>query len=159
MARDRLESAGWHVHSIRSSETFAQLRVADAAEVVIVDFVADPVPLVEQPTAITEGGRTIQIDTRHEIFVNKLCALIGRQEWRDLDDVRSLIASGEDLRLGLLHAPIKDGGFSPLTLVWILKSYPIETLGAKAQKSAEECAAMRRFVEDLIVAVAKLSAD
>lgn len=89
----------------------------------------------------------------------KLCAVIGRQEWRDLDDVRSLIASGEDLRLGLLHAPIKDGGFSPLTLVWILKSFPIETLGPKAQKRPEECTAMRRFVDDFIVAVAKLASE
>jgi hypothetical protein len=66
-------------------------------------------------------GAPIQVDTPHEIFVNKLCALLGRAELRDLIDVRDLLAKGGNLEQALRDAPRKDGGFSPLTLAWVLK--------------------------------------
>jgi hypothetical protein len=66
-------------------------------------------------------GKRIQVDAPHEILVNKLCALLSRAELRDLIDLRDLLAQGGSLERALGDAPRKDGGFSPLTLAWVLK--------------------------------------
>ena len=62
----------------------------------------------------------LRIDAAADILVNKLCALVSRSELRDLEDVRALVASGLDLDRALDQAPSKDGGFSPMTLAWLL---------------------------------------
>ena len=76
------------VETIQTSEKFTQLRVTYAAETVVVDLVADPVAVIEAPVLFRDGEAEFQVDSRHEIFVNKLCSLIGRNEWRDLEDLR-----------------------------------------------------------------------
>ncbi|HXV61246.1 MAG TPA: hypothetical protein VEK15_11170 [Vicinamibacteria bacterium] len=40
---------------------------------------------------------------------------------RDLVDLRDHLVHGGDLDRALSDAPRKDGGFSPLTLAWVLK--------------------------------------
>jgi hypothetical protein len=70
---------------------------------------------------LSVDGVEIEIDAEHEILVNKLCALLGRAETRDLRDVDALLRRGGDLRRALGDAPRKDGGFSPLTLTWVLQ--------------------------------------
>jgi len=68
-------------------------------------------------------GSTIAVDSRHEILASKLATLLERSEIRDLADVRALLDAGGDLESALRDAPMKDAGFSPLTLAWVLKSY------------------------------------
>ena len=58
--------------------------VRDGADSVLVDLVADPVPIAVAPQAIRLGGATIWVDTAHQLLVNKLCALLSRSELRDL---------------------------------------------------------------------------
>lgn len=77
--------------------------------------------MLEAPRAFEIGPASIQVDTPHEILVNKLCALLGRAELRDLIDLKELLARGGNLGRALTDAPRKDGGFSPLTLAWVLK--------------------------------------
>jgi hypothetical protein len=94
--------------------------VSSGAESSIVDLVGDPSEVLETPR-VFDIGAPIQVDTPHEILVNKLCALLGRAELRDLIDLRELLAQGGNLEQALRDAPRKDGGFSPLTLAWVLK--------------------------------------
>jgi hypothetical protein len=119
-ARDLLRADGLDVSDLQSAPSFHQFRVSLGAESTIVDLVADPSEVLETPQ-VFDIGAPIQVDTPHEIFVNKLCALLGRAELRDLIDVRDLLAKGGNLEQALRDAPRKDGGFSPLTLAWVLK--------------------------------------
>ena len=72
-----------------------------------------------QPEELLPG---IHVDTPHEILINKLCALLSRGETRDLVDVDALLTAGGDLERALADASRKDGGFSALTLAWVLQS-------------------------------------
>jgi hypothetical protein len=119
-ARDLLRADGLEVSDLQTALSFHQFRVSSGAESSIVDLVGDPSEVLETPR-VFDIGAPIQVDTPHEILVNKLCALLGRAELRDLIDLRELLAQGGNLEQALRDAPRKDGGFSPLTLAWVLK--------------------------------------
>lgn len=149
--RDRLLTSGLEVTVLQSGDTFSQLRVTDGAGVCIVDLVADPIPPIEAPQQLTLQGGTITVDTPQEILVNKLCALLGRAELRDLVDVQALLASGADLKSALADAPRKDAGFSPLTLAWVLRDIRPKALGRLAGLSEEEAKDLEGFKDRLVL--------
>lgn len=149
--RARLTAAGLDVVPIQTSSTFVRFRVNDPQEVCVVDLVADPGAPLEAPLRITAGqAASIAVDTPHEILVNKLCALLSRSEIRDLQDVRELVEHGGDLERGLADAPRKDGGFSPLTLAWVLRSLPAEKLAAAAGLPQDQGAELEKFKQRLV---------
>lgn len=117
----RLVDAGLTVERLQTAEAFVRLRVSDGVEVLPIDLIADPVPVIEAPVPLAPG---LLIDTRHEILVNKLTALLSRWAVRDLVDVRALVNAGGDLDRALADAPRKDAGFSPQNLAWVLDSTP-----------------------------------
>jgi hypothetical protein len=121
----RLVAEGLEVTELRSTPGFCTIQARNATETVLVDLVAEPVPAIERPDLLEIGGARIYVDTKHEILVNKLCALLHRSEVRDLVDVRALVADGADLERALLDAPKKDGGFSALTLGWCLSNWHV----------------------------------
>jgi hypothetical protein len=123
----------------------------------VLDLVADPGAPVERPRAVDVEGASILVDTAHEILVNKLCALLGRSEIRDLEDVRALLATGGSLERALRDAPRKDLGFSPLTLAWILREMPLARLAGAGGSGAEETARLDAFREELIIALTDLA--
>ena len=125
----RLREAGLGVATLRSAPTFRRLEVRSPDEVILVDLVAEPVPELESPVEVEAG---IWVDTQQEILVNKLCALLGRVAIRDLLDVQTLVATGADLEKALALAPLKDAGFSPPTLAWLLKELPVASLARQA---------------------------
>lgn len=90
---------------------------------VVVDLVRERVPQLHAEKAIIDG---IAVDPPDEILANKLTALVGRQEERDLVDVmfleRQLNLRVEDL---LPAALAKDGGATPATLAWLLSELSI----------------------------------
>lgn len=120
-----LRAAGLSVRTEREAPGYRRYVVEDAAERTIVDVVAEPVPAVELAIEASPG---IFVDSKHEILVNKLTALLGRSAIRDLIDVGALLADGGDLDRAILHAGQKDGGFSPPTLAWLLDQLPVEAL-------------------------------
>jgi hypothetical protein len=124
--------------------------LSNGSETVVVDLVAEPVATVEAPTKVSLGGKQLSIDRRHEILVNKLCTLIERSEVRDLEDVRELVATGGNLARALADAPRKDGGFSPLTLVWLLREFPVRELAAREGWPGERTARVEAFRDQLI---------
>jgi hypothetical protein len=105
---------------------------------------------MEEPIRIEWEGIRLHVDTLHEILVNKLCALLSRSEIRDLQDVRALLAKGCDLSRALADAPRKDGGFSPLTLTWVLRGLPVRSLSETVNLSAEQATELQGFRDELI---------
>ena len=139
----RLLDAGLAVERLQTTTSFVQLRVSGGGEQVLVDLVADPVPVVEPPQQLAMG---VLVDTPHEILVNKLTTLIQRSELRDLEDVRVLVEAGGDLEQAIADAPRKDSGFSPLTLAWLLRSLPVSM---SARLGFDE-RALRQFRDALV---------
>jgi predicted nucleotidyltransferase component of viral defense system len=148
--RDRLSAAGMEATVLQSGASFFQLRVSDGHNTCVVDLVADPVSTVVAPQQINLDGALIAVDDPQEILVNKLCALLGRAEIRDLVDVKALLASGADLSRALAEAPQKDAGFSHLTLAWVLKDVRPKALGHLAGLEPGEAQALEDFKEQLV---------
>jgi hypothetical protein len=155
--RERLSAHALDVSALQTSPTFVQLRITDAHETVVLDLVADRVAPVEPPARLALGSVSIDVDSRHEILVNKLCALLGRLELRDLVDLRALLAAGGELPRALQDAPRKDRGFSPPTLAWVLRDFPVEPLAARLGADAPEQHALAAFRDVLIEQLLQLS--
>ena len=108
---------------LRTAPAFGELRVSDGADTCVVDLVAELFVSIAPPDHAVIDGSTIALDNRHEILASRLATLLERSEIRDLADVKALLDAGGDLQSALRDAPMKDAGFSPLTLAWVLKSY------------------------------------
>ena len=154
---ERLRAAGYDVAVLRRAPTFVQLRVSDGGDAMVVDLVADPVPVVEPPREARVGGAAILVDTPHEILVNKLCALLSRSALRDLVDVLALLDFGGDLARACRDAVGKDGGFSPATLGWVLHGMPLAALARVSGLGEAETAAVESQRESLASALAALA--
>lgn len=148
--RQRLEGAGFSVEVLQRDPAFRRLRASRGSDVLVVDLVADPVPTVLSPSAEVLGGATILVDSPHEILVSKLTALSSRSELRDLEDVRALLESGGDLERALRDAPLKEAGFSPITLAWVLEQLPISALGRALARPEPDGRALEVFREALV---------
>ncbi|MCA8970418.1 MAG: nucleotidyl transferase AbiEii/AbiGii toxin family protein [Planctomycetes bacterium] len=145
----RLQTAGFEVRELRVSEAFASLRVSNATESVIVDLIAEPVPSIEAPNNVGLGNVTIQVDTVHELLVNKLCSLLHRSELRDLVDIQALVDHGGDLDRAVRDAPSKDAGFSPLTLGYAISGWNVAE-AARAGGLEDRATELERFRDELL---------
>jgi hypothetical protein len=145
-----LADAGLDVEQLQVAPAFHRLKVSDLKDVVVVDLVADPTPVSDPPVQATIADFVLQVDSRQEILVNKLCALLGRMEPRDLSDVRALVESGADLALAVQQAPSKDAGFSAITLAWVLRSFPVTTVAAAAGWSADQALGLQQYRDELV---------
>jgi hypothetical protein len=153
----RLTAAGLMVEVIQSSPGFRRLRVRQGDDMVVVDLVAEPVATVEHPRLLPCADRQILVDTPHEILTNKVCTILSRAEIRDLQDLQALLAAGGDLDRALRDAPRKDGGYSALTLVWLLRSLDVPRLSALANLPPETAASLARFRDELVERVARMT--
>ena len=156
-AADRLRGAGMEVTSIQSGRSLQRYRVTRGGDSVLLDLVADPVPVIEAPTRQPIGTAEILVDTPHEILVNKLCALVQRSELRDLVDVRGLLGAAGDLERALRDAPRKDGGFSPLVLSWQLEGLDLSSMGRAEGWTERDVAELDAFRANLIARLSRLS--
>jgi len=145
----RLRAAGMSVRVAQSAPGFRRLDVRLGDETVEVDLVADPVPALSPPVEAEPG---LYVDSVHEIFVNKLNALLGRAAIRDLFDVQQLLAAGGDLDAALRDASRKDGGFSGPTLAWVLESLPVTRLARDAGFEPEPLEAFRLTLRERLLA-------
>lgn len=112
---------GATMEHLRSLPYLRQVAVRRGAEVTTVDLVRDTAPRVEPPRRI--GG--VLLDTMREIAANKLVALLGRAEPRDLVDLRAMLGTGLDLDQALADALTKDGGADVATLAWLMSEWSI----------------------------------
>jgi hypothetical protein len=148
-AERRLRGDGLRVEKLEDYPGFRRLRVMSGSLVTLVDLVADAVPCIREPVALRVHGAEILVDHPYEILVNKLNALLSRAEPRDLYDLRALLAHGADLRQACSDANTKDGGFSPLTLAWVLQSLPLRAAGDALGLSPSAVDDLREWRDEL----------
>jgi len=120
-----LRAAGLDVRVDQSFPGFARFIVSDGVESTKLDLVAEAVPSLIPPSELAPG---VFVDDAQEILANKLGAILGRSELRDLLDVKALVEAGHDLDRAIHDAAQKDGGMSPPTLAWLLDQMPIERM-------------------------------
>lgn len=119
---DAATSCGATTKAVRSFQEFRRLVASRGDEQCIVDLVIDRAPAIE-PQKASFGG--LRVDTLREIAANKVCALIGRSEIKDLVDFERLVRSGIELEQALADAQRKDAGADPGTLAWVLDQIAI----------------------------------
>jgi len=106
----------------RSSPDFRRHLVRRGAESSLVDLLIDRAPMLE-PEKREIGG--IRIDSLREIAANKICTLVGRNETKDLRDLRALLEQpGIDLHTAIADASVKEAGADAGTLAWVLETFP-----------------------------------
>ncbi len=119
---------------------------------VVVDMVRDQSFQVQSVKPEHDG---IRIDPPDEILANKLAAVLGRAEERDLVDLMLLERAGYRIEDALPAALKKDGGCTPATLAWLLSevSVPDGVTLAGGVDPAE----LRAFVADLVVRLRRIA--
>lgn len=127
-------SLGATVEAVRTFPEFQRMLIRTGDDSVLVDLAIDRTPDVD---AIEDHGG-IRVHSLREIAANKLCAILGRGEIRDLIDLRAILLRGFDLRAVLVDAERKDGGVSAATLAWVLDSVRIgDTVDGTAELPAD----------------------
>ena len=129
-----------------------RLIVRDGLDETMIDIVHEPVaqivPLEEKPI---HGG--LHVDALADLVANKLCALLGRGDVKDLIDLYVLDRVGVDIAAHVGAAQAKDGGLDPSTLSFVLGSMPTDPSRLLLVDSiaAEDVAAFRdRLVDQLL---------
>jgi len=117
--------ASWQ--DVRTAPEFRRVLLSRGNESVIVDLVLEHAEQI-RPEKPLHG--VVRVDPAEEIFANKLCALLGRSEVRDLVDVRALESLGLSLTEALAAGQRKDGGLTPAQLAWVLSQI---TIGEEAK--------------------------
>jgi predicted nucleotidyltransferase component of viral defense system len=132
---------------------YVRAALSRAGEVLVVDLVRERVKQLRTDKPAIDG---IAVDPPEEILANKLTALVGRQEERDLVDVLKLEQDGYSVEPLLGAALEKDGGCTPATLAWLLAQIRIPDEAAlPGEVSPGE---LRAYVQDLVVRLRRLAA-
>lgn len=136
---------GAHLVVRRTVPGFRRLVLTRGEDAVVVDLVLDPSDQLLGDKVERDG---VVLDPREEILANKLSALAGRGEIRDLVDVMALEASGLRVEDALAAAQVKDGGCTPATLAWVLSQ--LELSDQARVPGGVAVADLRRYVDDLV---------
>ncbi len=121
--RDAALAAGAEVTTLQRFAEFRRLSIQRGSESTIVDLAIDRAPTVS-PTRLLGN---VVVDSLEEIAANKLCAVLGRAEPRDLVDLMLILRSGVQLTTALTGAGAKDGGADAATLAWVIGQIRIGT--------------------------------
>jgi len=140
---------GATVEATQSSPDFRRYALRRGVESVVVDFIRERVPQIH-PKVVRDG---ITMDPAEEITANKICALLGRAELRDVIDLYCLEAAGFRVERSLADAQRKDAGVTPAALAWTLSELVIPDR-LPGDVDAER---VREFVRDLEARLRRLS--
>jgi len=118
-----------------------------------VDLVLETAERVGPPPTERDG---LSLDPPEEILANKLCAILGRSEPRDLVDLFYLEKAGHRILAALPAARRKDAGLTPAQLAWAVSQVPLDRLpdGLLAPLPLDE---LRAFRNRLLEALERLS--
>lgn len=143
---DVAASLGGTLEIRQDTPRFLRTVLSRGDDSVVVDLVRDQVHQVHSVKPEHDG---IRVDPPDEILVNKLAALVGRAEERDLVDVMFLERNGQRVEDALAPALAKDGGCTPATLAWLLSQIEIpDGIELPASVTPQE---LRSFVADLVI--------
>jgi hypothetical protein len=132
---------------------FKRVVLTRGDEGLVIDLVKDTGPQLHLDKL--ERDRIV-IDPADEILANKLTAVVGRAEERDLIDVMFLERAGYPVEAALPAALGKDGGCTPATLAWLLSEITIPD-GAVLPAGVSP-AELRAYVTELIARLLVLAA-
>jgi predicted nucleotidyltransferase component of viral defense system len=121
LVRSAAAGMGAVVEPVRTAPDFRRYVVRKGDDSVVVDFVRERVPQL-YPKVERDG---LRMDSAEEIVVNKLCALLGRVEIRDLVDLFFLERAGLAPERFVQQAAQKDAGLTPATLAWVLSQFRV----------------------------------
>lgn len=149
LVRGAAAEIGAAVESVQSHRDFKRWLLRTETESVVVDLVRERVPQVHEKV-LRDGLLT---DPPEEITANKICALVGRSEIRDLIDLYFLERAGFRVERFIEDAARKDGGVTPAVLAWVLSglNVPDELPGGAHPAS------LRTFVADLEARMRRLA--
>jgi hypothetical protein len=135
--RGAAEAIGADVTPLVGAPDFHRYVLARQNESVRVDIVRDRTPPLRDKQ-IRDG---LRMDSIEEIFVNKICALVGRSELRDLVDLMALEAKGLRVEDFLALAAKKDAAITPGTLAWLCGTFHLPPMPDRDR--------LVRFLKDL----------
>lgn len=127
---------------VRTAPSFVRLEIAasTAAAPLRVDVAADASPRLADETLVGP----IRVESLRDQRANKIVALLGRSELRDLVDLYFIERAGLPIRDGFEDASMKDGGMDLAWFAWALGQVPIQPLrGLFAPLSLDELARFR----------------
>ena len=139
------EAVGASVDVRQDAPDFRRYALTRAEDAVVVDLVRERVKQISATKREVEG---VLIDPPEEILANKLTALVGRQEERDLVDLYCLEQHGLRIEDALDAALAKDGGCTPATLAWFLSETVIDDTVNLPGRIAPTV--LRAYVTDLV---------
>ncbi len=142
--RDVARDLGLAVELRQDAPGFKRAVLSSARDALVVDLVLDDT----SPAPSRERRGKVEVDTPAEILANKLTAIVGRCEERDLVDVMFLERSGSRVEEALPRALQKDGGCTPAQLAWLLSQIRIPD-GARLPAGVE-APELRQYVALLI---------
>jgi predicted nucleotidyltransferase len=152
LVRSIAASLGAAVEALQSAPDFKRYLISRGNEALKLDFVRDRAPQLHEKTNV-DG---LRLDPVEEIIVNKLCAIAGRAEVRDLVDLQCLEDAGHDLLSYVPEVLEKDAGATPATLAWLLSSLQLPEQ-VPGPHTREELLAFARGLESRLRAVAEPS--
>ncbi len=131
---------------------FKRFVLSRGDEGLVIDLVRDTNQQLHDTKDERDG---VRIDPADEILANKLTAIVGRAEERDLVDVMFLERAGHAIETALAAALAKDGGCTPATLAWLLSEVTIaDGISLPAGVSTTE---LRAYVSDLVTRLRRLA--
>ena len=137
---------------VRTAPEFRRILLSRRDDSVIVDLVVEHAEQI-RPDKPLIG--VVRVDPAEEIFANKVCALLGRSEIRDLVDVRALEGLGLSLADAIAAGQHKDAGLTPAQLAWVLSQISISD-DARLPGGVEP-AELRDYLRGLVDRLARLA--
>lgn len=146
---------GIAVTRTRTYPGFRRFELRADCQATVLDLAHEPVPqtvpLREKPL---HAG--LRVDDLRDMVANKLGALLGRSEVKDLVDLYFLAEEGLDPLAFLEAARQRDGGIEPATLAWVLHEMPLDLAEVALVRPLEPAslAAFRDTLIDRLLALA-----
>lgn len=151
-----IEAAGMRCDTVQRAPTFVRFRLDDGADTVLLDLVAHPGQPRADVVLANVAGQSVRVLSLQGLMVDKLGALLSREEGRDLDDLKQLLIAGGDLAQAVAAAPHHDAGFSCMVVVGLLRRWRMPVVAAAAGWSAEKTSEMEEFRDTLVDMLADL---
>jgi hypothetical protein len=121
LAQSIAADLGASIEATQTSPDFHRYTLRRGSDSLVVDFIRERVPQL-RPKEVRDG---ITMDPVEEIVANKICALLGRAELRDVVDLYCLEGAGFPVERFLADAQRKDAGVTPAALAWVLSELDI----------------------------------
>lgn len=149
--RAAASTAGWGVEMVRSYPGFKRLSVRNGEDSTLVDIIHE---VVQQEVALADKPVIdgVRMDDISDIVANKLCAVLGRGEVRDLVDLYFISKAGFDVLDSMPAAYRKDSGIDPATLADVLRAVPTRLDDLMLVRSLDE-SDLRSFRDCLVNAL------